>query len=138
MQNKTPATTFGYIMALLSIIIRTDNICFDDGSQKSLRDFSSRTRISLLYVTMESRNQKRKCFHEENNLFDMFAIRVCDDVKIVGHLQMKIPRPTKCLLDSGAVFTVELISTNYRRSPLIQGSLEIPAKVTVKLRGLEQ
>ena len=32
---------------------------------------------------MESRNQKRKCFHEENNLFDMFAIRVCDDVKIV-------------------------------------------------------
>ena len=84
---------------------------------------------------MESRNQKRKCFHEENNLFDMFAIRVCDDVKIVGHLPMKIPRPTKCLLDSGAVFTVELTSTNYRRSPLIQGSLEIPAKVTVTMPG---
>ena len=68
----------------------------------------------------------------------MFAIKVCDDVKIVGHLPMEISRPTKYLLDRGAVFTVELTSTNYRRSPLIQGSLEIPAKVTVNLRGLEQ
>ena len=33
-------------------------------------------------------NQKFKCSHEENNPFDMFAIKVCDDVKIVGHLAM--------------------------------------------------
>ena len=30
---------------------------------------------------------------------------------------------------------VELISTNYRRSPLVQGGLEIPATVTVTLPG---
>ena len=41
-------TTFGYIMALLFITIRIDDICFDNGSQQSLRVFSSRLRISLL------------------------------------------------------------------------------------------
>ena len=65
----------------------------------------------------------------------MFAIKVCDDVKIVGHLPMEISRPTKYLLDRGAVFTVKLTSTNYRRSPLIQRGLEIPAKVTVTMPG---
>ena len=66
----------------------------------------------------------------------MFAIKVCDDVKIVGHLPIDISRPTMYLLDRGAVFTVEeLTSTNYRRSPFIQGGLEIPAKVTVTMPG---
>ena len=65
----------------------------------------------------------------------MFAIKVCDDVKIVRHLPMEIPRLTKYLLDRGAVFIVELTSTNYRRSPLIQGGLKIPVKVTVTMLG---
>ena len=65
----------------------------------------------------------------------MFAIKVCDDVKIVGYLPMEISRPTEYLLERGAVFTVELTSTNYRQSPLIQGGLEIPAKVTVTIPG---
>ena len=63
----------------------------------------------------------------------MFAIKVCDDVKIVGHLPMEISRSAKYLLDRGAVFTVEVTSTNYRRSPLIQGGLEIPTKLTVMM-----
>ena len=63
----------------------------------------------------------------------MFAIKVCDDVKIVGHLRVEISRPTMYLLDRGAVFSVELTSTNFRWSPLNQGSLEIPAKVTVTM-----
>ena len=61
-------------------------------------------------------NHKHKCSHEENNPFDMFAVKVCDDVKIVGHLPIDISRPTKYLLDRGAVFTVELTSTNYQQS----------------------
>ena len=65
----------------------------------------------------------------------MFPIKVCDDVKIVGHIPLEISRPTKYLFDRGAFFTVELTSTNYRRSPLIQGGLEIPAKVTVAMPG---
>ena len=31
----------------------------------------------------------------------MFAMKVCDDVKIVGHLPMAISGPTKYLLDRG-------------------------------------
>ena len=73
-------------------------------------------------------NQKLKCSHEENKPFDMFAIEVSDDVKFVRHL-------FKYLLDKGVVFTVKLISTNYRRSPLIQGGLEILAKITVTIFG---
>ena len=78
-------------------------------------------------------NQKLKCTHEGNNPFNMFGIKICDDVKIVGHLPMEISRSAKYLLDRGAVFTVEVTSTNYRRSPLIQGGLEIPTKLTVMM-----
>ena len=80
-------------------------------------------------------NQKLTCSHEENNLFDMFAITVCDNVKIVGHLSMEISRPTKYLLDIGSFFTVELTSINYQRAPLIQGGLKIPAKITITMSG---
>ena len=37
-----------WLLALLFTTIRIDNICFDDGSQQSLRVFSSHSRISLL------------------------------------------------------------------------------------------
>ena len=38
-------------------------------------------------------------------------------------------------MDRCASFTVQLTSTNYRRSPLIQGGLEIYAKVIVTMPG---
>ena len=38
-------------------------------------------------------------------------------------------------MDRCASFTVQLTSTNYRRSPLIQGGLEILAKVIVTMPG---
>ena len=63
----------------------------------------------------------------------MFAIKLCDDVRIVGHLPMEISIPTKYLLDRGAVFTVELTCTKYQPSPLIPRGLEIPAKETVSM-----
>ena len=42
---------------------------------------------------------------------------------------------TKFLLDRGAAAYAELTSTHYRRSPIMQGGLEIPCKITVKLHG---
>ena len=80
-------------------------------------------------------NQKLSCAHEENDPFDMFAIKVCEGTKIVGHLPMQISRASKFLMDRGAKFMVELVSTNCRCSPLVQGGLEIPAKITVTLPG---
>ena len=36
-------------------------------------------------------------------------------------------------MDGGANISVELSSTNYRRSPFVQGGFEIPCKVTASL-----
>ena len=77
--------------------------------------------------------QALNCFHEKINTFDRFAIKVCEKGKneIVGHLPMKISRVTKFLLDRGANVSAKFTSTHYRRSPLVQGGIEIPCVVTV-------
>ena len=80
-------------------------------------------------------NQKLSCAYEENNPFDLFVVKTCEDTNIVGHLPIEISRALKYLMDRGVAFTVQLTSTNYRRSPLIQGGLEIPAKVIVTMSG---
>ena len=81
--------------------------------------------------------QTLNCFHEEGNTFDRFAVKVCEKGKneIVGHLPMEISRVTKFLLDRGANVSAKLTSSHYRRSPLIQGGIEIPRFVTVSMPG---
>ena len=66
----------------------------------------------------------------------MFAIKTCkSNGQIVGHLPREIPRVTKFLLDRDAVVQAILSTTHYRRSPLVQGVLEIACKVSVKTPG---
>ena len=81
--------------------------------------------------------QALNCFHEEGNIFDRFAIKVCEKDKneIVGHPPMKISRVTKFLLDRGANVSGKLTSTHYRRSPLVQGGIGISCVVTVSMPG---
>ena len=77
-----------------------------------------------------------QCDHEENNPYDFFAIKLCsarENGSIVGHLPMEISRATKFLLDRGATVTATLTSTYYRISPLVQGGLEIPCKVEIRM-----
>ena len=46
--------------------------------------------------------------------------------KIVGHhLPREISRPTKFLVARGAVMHAQISSVKYRRSPFIQGGLEL-------------
>ena len=73
------------------------------------------------------------CFHEEGNTFDRFVIKLCEKDKneIVGHLPMEISRVTKFSLDRGANVSAKLMSTHYKRSPLVQGGIEIPCVVTL-------
>ena len=82
-------------------------------------------------------NQTLICSHEIENPYDLFAIKTCikeeSDEKIVGHLPLEVSRATKFLLDRGAIVTATLSSTKYRRSPLIQGGLEIACLVTAKM-----
>ena len=81
--------------------------------------------------------QTLNCFHEEGNTFDRFAIKLCEKDKneTVGHLLMEIPRVTKFLRDRGANVSAKLTRTHYRRSPLVQGDIEIPCVVTVSMLG---
>ena len=80
-------------------------------------------------------NQSLLCTYEENNQFDLFAMKICEDTNVVGHLPIEISRAMKYLMDRGVSFTVQMTSTNYRRSPHIQGGLGIPAKVIVTMLG---
>ena len=57
------------------------------------------------------------------------------DEILVGHLPMEISKVTKFFIDRGATVTAELTSKYYRRSPIIQGGLEIPCKITAEISG---
>ena len=78
-------------------------------------------------------NEELMCLFEANNLFDMFAIRICrkDCEKKVGHLPTEISRPTK--YPRGEKIIAKLWSIHYRRSPLFQEGLEIPCGVTLTI-----
>ena len=80
-------------------------------------------------------NQTLECFHERDNLFDFFAIKVCDvdSGMIVGHLPRENSRATKFLLDRGARVIAVLTSTNYCVSSHVQGGLEIPCRVEISM-----
>ena len=92
----------------------------------------SQTSLSSLWVSCK---RALNCFREEGNIFDRFAIKVCekDKNKIVGHLPMEISRVTKFLLNKGANVSAKLTNTHCRRLPLVQGGIEIPCVVTVSM-----
>ena len=64
----------------------------------------------------------------------MFAIKTfLEDGRTVSHLPREVSPICKSLLDRCASINAELTSTNYRRSPLVKGGLEIPCKNNVKM-----
>ena len=74
------------------------------------------------------------CEREEDNPYDVFAIKVIDDNgRIVGHLPMEISRSTSFLILRGATITAVLTETHYRRSPIMKGGLEIPCKLIIRM-----
>jgi len=85
-------------------------------------------------VWKPTEGQRLACFYESGNVFDPFAVKVCEENcdKTIGHLPREISRITKFILDRGAIVTVQLTSNHYRRSPLVQGGLEIKCKISVK------
>ena len=75
------------------------------------------------------------CFHKSGNVFDPFAIKVCErkSEKPVGHLPRETSRVSKFAIEHGATADAELTSGHYRRSPLVRDELEIKLKVTFKV-----
>ena len=85
-------------------------------------------------------NENLDCCHEEGNLCDIFAVITCHRTcnEIVEHLTREISRPTKYLIDRGAVITAALTTDRYRRSPLYQGGLKIPCNLKVIIADTEK
>ena len=79
--------------------------------------------------------------HEAENSFDRHAIAAIKQRRdgglpleqVVGHLPKEISRFIKFILIHGARVTVKVIDVDYRRSPLVQGGLEIPVLVSVAM-----
>ena len=73
--------------------------------------------------------------HEENNKYDLFAIKVCRplDRKIVDDLPIAISRITRFIIARGVIVEAQLTAAHYRRSPLVQGGLEIPCSLIFKM-----
>ena len=76
--------------------------------------------------------------HEEENPFDLYAIAAvkrdgnpgAQREKIVGHLPKEISRFVRFIILHGARVSVKAVEETPRRSPLVQGGLEIPVLVT--------
>ena len=72
-----------------------------------------------------------ECSHEKDNPYYSFSIKVFkpdSPAEIVGHLPMEISQITKFIIDRGAQVAVKSRVRHYRRSPLVQGGLVVPAR----------
>ena len=84
-------------------------------------------------------NKKLICLHEPGNIFVRFAIKtISENGEIAGHLPKEISRITKYFLERGASMYCTLSSEHYRRSPLVQGGLEIECQVAIETRASRQ
>ena len=71
--------------------------------------------------------------HETGNAYDRHAIAAVKQSQIVGHLPKEITRIVRFIMAHGAQASVTVLDDHHRRSPLIQGALEIPVKLTVTM-----
>lgn len=52
---------------------------------------------------------------------------------VVGHLPREISRFTHFIIVHGAKVSCKVVDVHHRRSPLVQGGLEIPCEITVEM-----
>ena len=77
--------------------------------------------------------------HESTNRHDRYAIAVMKRLpgrlaaSVVGHLPREISRFTHFIIVHGAKVSCKVVDVHHRRSPLVQGGLEIPCEVTVEM-----
>ena len=77
--------------------------------------------------------------HERNNAVDRHAIAARKRLpgtiaeSTIGHFPKEISRATRFIMFHGGLVTAKVMDTRHRRSPLIQGGLEIPIQVMVTM-----
>lgn len=83
--------------------------------------------------------EQLKCCYERNNCYDRYAIAATKRLRgrlansTVGHLPREISRATRFFLLRLGVVCAKVIDKTHRRSPLVQGGLEIPVQVTAEM-----
>ena len=70
---------------------------------------------------------------ENDNAYDDFAIAGYAGVTKVGHVPRELSRYFHFAIQHGAIISAKVISAQYRPSPLLQGGLEIPLEVTIRM-----
>ena len=102
-------------------------------------DYAVSTFIKIKELWNSKLNEKLETIHEENNPHDRYAVAAIRKTVsrlrpvVVGHLPREISRFTRFIILHGATVKVKVSDTKYRRSPLIQGGLEIPVEVEVQM-----
>ena len=82
-------------------------------------------------------NEVIRARQERNNPYDRYAIAALKHRSethrehVVGHLPREISRYTWFIINHGAEVFVQVVDVNHRRSPLVQGGLEIPIEVSI-------
>lgn len=82
--------------------------------------------------------------HESRNCHDRYAMAVMKRLpgtlvaSVVGHLPREISRLTHFIIVHGAKVSCKVMDVHHRRSPLVQGGLEIPCKVIVEMEMTEK
>ena len=95
-------------------------------------------------VWTPSLNEVLPARHEPSNLYDPYAIACMKRLpgqlvqSVVGHLPKEIARLTWYIIFHGAVVSAKVVDVHHRRSPLVQGGLEVPVEVTVEMELSEQ
>ena len=102
--------------------------------------FSAAVRVLYIYKASwrPKEDELLECSHEKYNPYDSCSIKVLkldSPAEIVGHLPMEISRITKFIIDRGAQVAVKICGRHYRRSPLIQGGLEVPCEIKITMVG---
>ena len=70
---------------------------------------------------------------ENDNAYDDFAIAGYAGVTKVGHVPRELSRYFHFAIQQGAIISSKVISAQHRPSPLLQGGLEIPLEVTIRM-----
>ena len=85
-----------------------------------------------------------RCCHARKNLFDHYAVAAMKRLSgqladcTIGNLPREISRIIRFFLLKGGVVSVEIVDKNYRRSPLVQGGLEIPVKLIAEINSSQK
>ena len=59
------------------------------------------------------------CFHEENNPYDVFSIKICtSDSKIINYLATEISQIMKFIIQRGAIVITKVTGMHYRRKSM--------------------